>query len=79
MVAGARATPGKISYPSGLVGTSPHLAMGWLKLRMPEVEQRLKELVIPPSPTTRDEFDKFMRAEIARWAQVIKDAKIPKQ
>jgi tripartite-type tricarboxylate transporter receptor subunit TctC len=48
-------------------------------LRIPEVEQRLKELVIPPSPTTRDEFDKFMRAEIARWAQVIKDAKIPKQ
>jgi tripartite-type tricarboxylate transporter receptor subunit TctC len=48
-------------------------------LRMPEVEQRLTELVIPPSPTTRDEFDQFMRAEIARWAQVIRDAKIPKQ
>jgi tripartite-type tricarboxylate transporter receptor subunit TctC len=182
LVAHARATPGKISYSSGLVGTSPHLAMEWLKLRMkfdivhipfknasqgtmdvvagqlpiditnfpfvfqfvqngrlralavtsaerqpllpdvptiqelgvpgyevnswygvcapaavpaaildkvnadlhtvlrmPEVEQRLKELVIPPSPTTRDEFDRFMRAEIARWAQVIKDAKIPKQ
>jgi tripartite-type tricarboxylate transporter receptor subunit TctC len=181
MVAHARATPGKISYASGLVGTSPHLAMEWLKqrmkfdlthipyrngaqgvtdviagqlpinitnfpfvvqfvhdrrlravvvtslerqamlpdvptahesgvpdfevnswygicapagvpaalldklnadiitvLRIPEIEQRLKELVIPPSPTTRDEFDKFMRAEIARWAQVIKDAKIPK-
>jgi tripartite-type tricarboxylate transporter receptor subunit TctC len=181
MVAHARSTPAKISYASGLVGTSPHLAMEWLKqrlkfdlvhipykngaqavtdviggqlpinitnfpfvvqfvhdrrlrpvvvtslerqpmlpdvptahesgvpnfevnswygicapagvpapildklntdiitvLRMPEVEQRLKELVIPPTPTTRDEFDKFMRAEIARWAQVIKDAKIPK-
>jgi tripartite-type tricarboxylate transporter receptor subunit TctC len=48
-------------------------------LRMPEVEQRLTELVIPPTPTTREEFDRFMRAEIARWAQVIKDAKIPKQ
>jgi tripartite-type tricarboxylate transporter receptor subunit TctC len=48
-------------------------------LRMPEVEQRLTELVIPPSPTTREEFDQFMRAEIARWAQVIKDARIPKQ
>jgi tripartite-type tricarboxylate transporter receptor subunit TctC len=47
-------------------------------LRMPDVEQRLKELVIPPSPTTRDEFDKFMRAEIARWAKVVKDANIPK-
>ena len=48
-------------------------------LRMPEIEQRLTDLVIPPSPTTRDEFDQFMRGEIARWAQVIKDAGIPKQ
>ena len=48
-------------------------------LRMPEVEQKLTELVIPPTPTTREEFDQFMRAEIERWAQVIRDAKIPKQ
>jgi tripartite-type tricarboxylate transporter receptor subunit TctC len=34
---------------------------------------------MPPAPTTRDEFDQFIRAEIARWAQVIRDAKIPKQ
>jgi tripartite-type tricarboxylate transporter receptor subunit TctC len=181
MVAFGRTNPGKVSYASGLVGTSPHLAMEWLKqlmkfniihipyknasqgtmdviggqlpinitnfpfvipfvhghrlralavtsaqrqqmlpdvptmqesgvpgyevnswygvcapaavpvplldklntdftaiLRMPDVEQRLNELVIPPSPTTRDEFDKFMRAEIARWAKVVKDANIPK-
>jgi tripartite-type tricarboxylate transporter receptor subunit TctC len=48
-------------------------------LRVPEVEKRLTELGMPPAPTTRDEFDQFMRKEIARWAQVIKDAKIPKQ
>ena len=48
-------------------------------MRVPEVEQRLTELGMPPAPTSRDEFDQFMRAEIARWAQVIKDAKIPKQ
>jgi tripartite-type tricarboxylate transporter receptor subunit TctC len=48
-------------------------------MRIPEVEQRLSELGMPPAPTTRDEFDQFIRAEIARWAQVIKDAKIPKQ
>ena len=47
-------------------------------MRIPDVERRLGELGMPPEPTTRDEFDKFMRAEIARWAQVIKDAKIPK-
>jgi tripartite-type tricarboxylate transporter receptor subunit TctC len=48
-------------------------------MRVPEVEQRLTELGMPPAPTTREEFDAFMRAEIARWAQVIRDAKIPKQ
>ena len=48
-------------------------------MRTPEVEKRLTDLGMPPAPTTRDEFDKFMRAEIARWAKVIKDAKIPKQ
>jgi len=182
MVAYAKANPGKLSYAAGLVGTSPHLTMEWLKLRLkfdivhvpfvqtaaalssvlsgelpiyitnmplvigpiqggrlraigvasakrqpllpdvptmqesgvadfevnswygvcapagvpaplldkvnadlhevlriPEVEKRLTELGMPPAPTTRDEFDQFMRAEIARWAQVIKDAKIPRQ
>ena len=48
-------------------------------LRIPEVEQRLTELGMPPAPTSREEFDRFIRAEIARWAQVIKDAGIPKQ
>ena len=48
-------------------------------LRLPEVQQRLTEMVIPPSPTSRDEFDQFIRAEVARWAKVIKDAGIPKQ
>jgi tripartite-type tricarboxylate transporter receptor subunit TctC len=48
-------------------------------MRIPEVEQRLSALGMPPAPTSREEFDQFMRAEIARWAQVIKDAGIPKQ
>jgi len=47
-------------------------------LRIPELAQRLTELGMPPTPTTRDEFDQFMRKEIARWAQVIRDAGIPK-
>ena len=182
LVAYAKANPGKLSYASGLVGTSPHLTMEWLKqrlkfdivhipfvnaaqgtgqvmageisinvtnmpivvapiksgrlralavasaqrqallpdvptmqesgvpnfevnswygvcapagvpvalldklnadirsvMRIPEIEQRLTALGMPPAPTTRDEFDQFIRAEIARWAQVIKDAGIPKQ
>ena len=48
-------------------------------LRIPEIEQRLTELGMPPAPTSREEFDQFIRAEIARWAQVIRDAGIPKQ
>ena len=182
LVAYAKAHPGKLSYAAGLVGTSPHLSMEWLKQRMrfeivhvpfvnpsqamgqvvggelpiyitnmplvigpiqggrlralavasaqrqallpnvptmqesgvpdfevnswygvcapagvpealldrlnadvhtamrvPEVEHRLTELGMPPAPTTRQEFDAFMRKEIARWAQVIRDAKIPMQ
>jgi tripartite-type tricarboxylate transporter receptor subunit TctC len=182
MVSYAKAQPGKLSYAAGLVGTSPHLTMEWLKqrlkfdivhvpfvnaaqgttqvmageipinvtnmpfiiaqikaarlraigvasakrqpllpdvptmqeqgvadfevnswygvcapagvptalldklnndirevLRNPEIEHRLSELGMPPAPTTREEFDKFIRAQIAQWAQVIKDAGIPKQ
>jgi tripartite-type tricarboxylate transporter receptor subunit TctC len=48
-------------------------------LRAPDVQQRLDELVMGGAPTSREEFDKFIRAEITRWAQVIKDAGIPQQ
>lgn len=47
-------------------------------MKIPEVDKRLNELGMPPAPLTRDEFDKFMRGEIARWAEVIKAANIPK-
>ena len=48
-------------------------------LRMPEIQQRFKEMVIEVAPTSRDEFAQFIRAETARWARVIKDAGIPQQ
>jgi len=48
-------------------------------LRMPEVQQRMTDLMMPPSPTNRETFDKFIRSEIARWAKVIKEAGIPQQ
>ena len=48
-------------------------------LRIPEIQQRMEELVMIGAQTTRDEFDQFIRAEIARWARVIKDAAIPLQ
>jgi tripartite-type tricarboxylate transporter receptor subunit TctC len=48
-------------------------------LRMPDIQQRLTELMMPPAPTSREAFDAFIRAEIVRWAKVIKDAGIPQQ
>jgi len=48
-------------------------------LRLPDVQQRLNEVVMPPAPTSREEFDQFIRSEVARWARVIKDAGIPRQ
>jgi tripartite-type tricarboxylate transporter receptor subunit TctC len=48
-------------------------------LRIPEIQQRLTELGIAIAPTSREEFDQFIHAEIARWAQVTKDAGIVQQ
>ena len=48
-------------------------------LRMPEIQQRLNELVIEVAPTSREEFAQFIHAEAARWARVIKEAGIPQQ
>ena len=48
-------------------------------LRMPDVNQRLDELMMGGPATTRDDFDQFIRAEIARWAKVIKEAGIQQQ
>jgi tripartite-type tricarboxylate transporter receptor subunit TctC len=48
-------------------------------LRIPEIRQRMEELVMVGPQTTREEFDRFIRGEIARWAKVIKEAHIPQQ
>jgi tripartite-type tricarboxylate transporter receptor subunit TctC len=46
-------------------------------LRTPEIQQRFTEMVLTYSPTSREQFGQFMRAETARWARVIKEAGIP--
>jgi tripartite-type tricarboxylate transporter receptor subunit TctC len=48
-------------------------------LRMPEIQQRFKDMVIEVAPTSRDEFAQFIRAETTRWARVIKAAGIHQQ
>jgi tripartite-type tricarboxylate transporter receptor subunit TctC len=48
-------------------------------LRIPEIKERMEELVMIGPQTTRAEFDQFIRGEITKWAKVIKDANIPLQ
>jgi tripartite-type tricarboxylate transporter receptor subunit TctC len=48
-------------------------------LETPEVQRRFGEMVIDVSPTSRDAFAQFIRAETARWAKVIQAAGIAKQ
>lgn len=46
-------------------------------LQSRELQQQLSDLINEVAPTTREEFDKFIRSEITRWARVIKEARIP--
>jgi tripartite-type tricarboxylate transporter receptor subunit TctC len=48
-------------------------------LQTPEIKQRFTDMVIDVSPTSREEFARFIRAESDRWARVIQDAGIAKQ
>ncbi len=45
-------------------------------LRRPEVQDRLTALAIEPLTSTPDELEKFIATEIAKWAQVVRDAGI---
>jgi tripartite-type tricarboxylate transporter receptor subunit TctC len=48
-------------------------------LEAPDVQQRLKDLVVDVAPTSRADFAAFIRAETTRWAQVVKDAGLAPQ
>jgi tripartite-type tricarboxylate transporter receptor subunit TctC len=48
-------------------------------LRLPEIRERLRDMVVEAAPISRDEFAQLIRAESARWARVIKAAGIPQQ
>jgi tripartite-type tricarboxylate transporter receptor subunit TctC len=48
-------------------------------LQAPDVQQRLADLVIEVAPTSREEFTAFIRSEMARWGQVVRDSGIPTQ
>jgi tripartite-type tricarboxylate transporter receptor subunit TctC len=42
-------------------------------LQMPDVRERLEQLGIDPVANSPDEFAAFQKAEIAKWAKVVKD------
>jgi tripartite-type tricarboxylate transporter receptor subunit TctC len=48
-------------------------------LRTPEIQHRLRDMVVEAAPTSREQFAQFIRAETQRWARVIKAAGIPLQ
>jgi tripartite-type tricarboxylate transporter receptor subunit TctC len=43
-------------------------------VKMPEIRDRLIAMGYRPIANTSEEFDVFIRAEIAKWAKVIKDS-----
>ncbi len=48
-------------------------------LKLPDVSQRLSELGAEPVGNTPEQFAAFTKAEIAKWAKVIKDANVELQ
>jgi len=45
-------------------------------IAMPDIRERLDSLGVDPVANTSEEFSAFQKAEIAKWAKVIKDANI---
>jgi tripartite-type tricarboxylate transporter receptor subunit TctC len=43
-------------------------------LKLPEVRDRLAELGFSATPSTPEEFDAFLKAEITKWAKVVKES-----
>jgi len=48
-------------------------------LAAPDVRERLKAMAYEGVGSTPDEFDAYFRAELARFAKVVKEAHIPAQ
>jgi tripartite-type tricarboxylate transporter receptor subunit TctC len=48
-------------------------------LRQPDLQQKLRDMVIEVTPSTPAELGAFIRTEAARWARVVKEAGIPQQ
>ena len=48
-------------------------------LQMPDVRERLRAFAYEPVGSTTEEFSAYFKAEIDKFAKVVKDANIPMQ
>ncbi len=93
-IAYAKTHPNKLSYAAGQVGTSPQLSMELIKLtaKIDLVHisykigaQGISDTIAGQVPTGLFNLQvlvapvQFIRSEITRWAQVVRDSKIPLQ
>jgi tripartite-type tricarboxylate transporter receptor subunit TctC len=79
----ARAHPGKLSFGSGGVGSSNHLANELFKslakvsiMNVLEVKRQLVKVEVEPVTSTPSEFGALFRKESETWARVIREANI---
>jgi len=68
LVAPAKTAPAIIARMNAEVVTA---------LRKPDVRERILTLALDPGENTPEEFRAYMKADLARWSQAVKDAKIP--
>jgi tripartite-type tricarboxylate transporter receptor subunit TctC len=45
---------------------------------MPDTKEKFQNVGIEPLSDTPDQFSEFIKADIARWAKVVKEANIPR-
>ena len=48
-------------------------------LRDRDVQNRLAALALDPTPMSQTEFADYVKKEVAKWATIVKTAKVPLQ
>ena len=48
-------------------------------LKMPEIQERFKQLAVVRMGGSAEEMDRYYRKELTLWAQVVRDAKIERK
>jgi tripartite-type tricarboxylate transporter receptor subunit TctC len=46
-------------------------------VKMPDTQERLSSQGAEPVGSSPEQFDAFLRSEVAKWGKVIRDAKVP--